>query len=149
VALLLHEERAARLVEQHALDATLPGLEAVIDRLVDRAFGPSPADGYEAEIQRVIQRAVADGLQRLAGDADMPQVRAVVALALQQLAARAVRMAEQADQTDRAARAHFTALAEEVRRYLTRGYEPAEKRAPPAPPPGAPIGGSRTPSVAG
>ncbi len=137
VALLLHEERAARLVEQHALDAALPGLEAVIDRLVDRAFGPRPADGYGAEVQRVVQRAVADGLQRLAGDADMPQVRAAATLALKQLAARADQMA---DQADRAARAHFTALAEDVRRYLARGYEPAERRGPPPPPPGAPIG---------
>ena len=137
VALLLHEERAARLVEQHALDAALPGLEAVIDRLVDRVFGPRPADAYEAEIQRVVQRVLADGIQRLAGEADMPQVRAAATLALKQLAARADGMADQADQ---AARAHFTAIAEDVRRYLARGYEPAERRGPPAPPPGAPIG---------
>jgi len=137
VALLLHEERAARLVEQHALDTALPGLEAVIDRMVDRTFGPRPADAYEAEIQRVIQRAVADGLQRLAGEAGMPQVRAAATLALKQLAVRADGMA---DQADLAARAHFTGLAEDVRRYLARGYAPAERRGPPAPPPGAPIG---------
>jgi len=137
VALLLHEQRAARLVEQHALDPALPGLETVIDRLVDRAFDSRSADPYEAEIQRVVQRAVADGLQRLAGEAEMPQARAAAALALRQLAARAETMA---DQADAAARAHFTALAEDVRRYVARGYEPAERRGPPAPPPGAPIG---------
>jgi hypothetical protein len=115
----------------------LPGFEAVVDRLVARTFGPRPADGYDAEVQRVIQRAVADGLQRLAGDADMPQVRAAATLALRQLAARSDGMADQADP---AARAHFAALAEDVRRYLARGYEPAERRGPPAPPPGAPIG---------
>ena len=32
---LLNDTRAARLVEQHALDPTLPGLEAVIDQLFD------------------------------------------------------------------------------------------------------------------
>jgi hypothetical protein len=137
VALLLHEERAARLVQQHALDAALPGLETVIDRLVDRAFGPRPGDTYEAEIQRVVQRAVAEGLQRLAVEAGMPQVRAAAMLALKQLGARAEGMA---DQADAAARAHFTALAEDVRRYLARGYEATEHREPPTPPPGAPIG---------
>jgi hypothetical protein len=137
VALLLHEERAARLVQQHALDAALPGLETVTDRLVDRAFGPRPADTYEAEIQRVVQRAVAEGLQRLAVEAGMPQVRAAAMLALKQLGARAEGMA---DQADAAARAHFTALAEDVRRYLARGYEATEHREPPTPPPGAPIG---------
>ena len=34
---LLSDTRAARLVEQHALDAALPGLEAVIDRLICRS----------------------------------------------------------------------------------------------------------------
>ena len=137
VALLLHGERAARLVEQHALDVALPGLEAVIDRRVDATFGPRPADAYEAEVQRVIQRAVTDGLERLAVEAEMAQVRATAALALKQLAVRADGMA---DQPDQAARAHFTALAEDVRRYLARGYAPAERRGLPAPPPGAPIG---------
>jgi hypothetical protein len=118
-------------------DGYISGLETVVDRLVDRAFGPRPADTYEAEIQRVVQRAVAEGLRRLAVDAWMPQVRAAALLAMKQLAARAEGMADQADQ---AARAHFTALAEDVRRYLARGYEPTEHREHPAPPPGAPIG---------
>jgi hypothetical protein len=137
VGLLLHGERAARLVQQHALDPALPPLETVIEHLVDRAFAPRPADAYEAEIQRVVQRAVADGLQRLAADAGMPQVRAAALLALRQLVARADGMA---DQPDQAARAHFAALAEDVRRYLARGYEAADPREAPAPPPGAPIG---------
>jgi hypothetical protein len=67
----------------------------------------------------------------------MPQVRAAAMLALKQLGARAEGMA---DQADAAARAHFTALAEDVRRYLARGYEATEHREPPTPPPGAPIG---------
>ncbi len=36
---MLAPERAARLVEQHALDPSLPGLEEVIVSLVNTAFG--------------------------------------------------------------------------------------------------------------
>src|SRR6185436_6822827 len=37
--LLLDPERAARVVEQHALDPSLPGLESVIDAIYSASFG--------------------------------------------------------------------------------------------------------------
>lgn len=138
VPLLLHEERAARLVQQHALDPSLPSLPSVLDRLLDQTFAAPPADVYEAEVQRAVQWVVADGLQRLAADAGMPQVRAVATLKLRQLAARADTLADRADES---ARAHAALLAEETRRFLARAHASEDRRAPPAPPPGAPIGG--------
>jgi len=45
VSLLLDEERAARLVPQHALDPEQPGLDQVLGRLVAATFGATPADG--------------------------------------------------------------------------------------------------------
>jgi hypothetical protein len=137
VGLLLHEQRAARLVEQHALDPALPGLEAVIDRTLERTFGAPPADPYATEVGRAVQRAVAEGLQRLAAEAPMPQVRAVATLKLRQLAARAEGLA---DQVDESARAHYALLAEDLRRFLARDYAPATRPTAPVPPPGAPIG---------
>jgi hypothetical protein len=40
---LLTDTRAARLVEQHALDPALPGLEAVLDQLLTSTFGATSA----------------------------------------------------------------------------------------------------------
>jgi len=72
---VFNPSRAARLLEQNALDPSLPGLEDVIGALVavgDPAAGDTP---YEAEVRRAVGRVVADGLMRLAGVAAMPQVR--------------------------------------------------------------------------
>ena len=44
VGFLLDDARAARLVEQHALDPALPGLETVIDQLLSSTFGATSAN---------------------------------------------------------------------------------------------------------
>ena len=44
VGFLLDDARAARLVEQHALDPALPGLETVIDQLLSSTFGDNAAN---------------------------------------------------------------------------------------------------------
>jgi hypothetical protein len=137
VSLLLNDERAARLVQQHALDPALPGLETVIDRLVATTFGPPPGDRYQAEIARVVQRVVVEELQRLASDAAMPQVRAVATFKLRQLGERATAAAAQGGE---AQRAHSALLAAEIARYLGRAWQVPQQRAAPAVPPGAPIG---------
>ena len=85
---LLSDTRAARLVEQHALDPALPGLEAVIDQLLTSTFGATSASPYEAEIARAVQRVVVERLMTLASTADMPQVRAIASQKLQQRAQR-------------------------------------------------------------
>jgi hypothetical protein len=58
VGYLLAVARAARLVEQHALDPALPGLDTVIDQLLSSTFGATSANPYEAEIARAVQRVV-------------------------------------------------------------------------------------------
>src|SRR5688500_7611856 len=88
VSLLLNEARAARLVEQNALDPALPGLHGVVSKLLTATFGAlaavgvPPADAYEAEIQRAVQRVVIERLMTLADSADMSQVRAIVSAQL-------------------------------------------------------------------
>jgi hypothetical protein len=136
ISLLLNDQRAARLVEQHALDASLPGLETVIDRLVTRAFA-TPADPYQAEIARVVQRVVIEELQELETEAAMPQVRAVAAFKLRQLGERASSLASQGDE---AQRAHYAALAADIQRFAERDWTAPRASTAPAPPPGAPIG---------
>ena len=60
VSEILNAQRAARLVQQHALDESLPGLGEVIDRLGDATFGATPANSYEAEINRAVEGVVVD-----------------------------------------------------------------------------------------
>jgi hypothetical protein len=70
---LLHRERAQRLVTQHARDRPQLGLDEVLTRLVAATWGsaaPAAAAGTPAaaEIRRLTQRAVLDGLIDLAVD---------------------------------------------------------------------------------
>src|SRR4029079_14693736 len=44
----LQLERASRLVAQHAVDPSLPGLEDVIDRFTRATFDATTANAYEA-----------------------------------------------------------------------------------------------------
>jgi hypothetical protein len=134
IGFLLNETRAARLVQQNALDSTMPGLHGVIAKLFAATFGAAPADPYEAEIARAVQRVVVERLMTLAEGADMSQVRAIVTA---QLKARAAAMPGVGTSP---AAAHAALLAADIKRFMDRPAAAATRTAIPAPPPGAPIG---------
>ncbi len=132
---LLNETRAARLVEQNVLDRLAPGPPRRHRQGCWRPRSvPRPADPYEAEIARAVQRVVIERLMTLAEGADMSQVRAIVT---SQLKARAALMP--ATGTSPAA-SHNALLASDIKRFLDRPAPTAARSAIPAPPPGAPIG---------
>jgi hypothetical protein len=133
---VLDSERAARLVEQHALDPTLPGLDTVIDQLTTTTFGGETADAYEAEVARAIQRVLVEHLMTLANTAEMPQVRAIVSQKLRQ---REQRLSSLAAMKPPDA-AHAAMLAADIKRFLDRPFAPATRTDVPGAPPGAPIG---------
>ena len=133
---LLDDARAARMVEQHALDATLPGLDAVIDQVFASTFAATSSNAYEAEIARAVQRVVVERLMTLAATADMPQVRAIATQKLQQ---RAQRLSG-TPLTNAGASAHASLLASDIKRFLDRPFAPVTRTEIPTAPPGAPIG---------
>jgi hypothetical protein len=135
VGFLLRPDRAARMVTQHALDASLPGLEEVIDRVLKAAFEEATANAYEAEIRRAVQRVVADRLMWLAAVAPMPQVRAVASFRLGKLADRLAGAAP-----TEAEQAQHRLLVGDIKRFMDRPAEAWRQMAPPSSPPGAPIG---------
>jgi hypothetical protein len=135
VAEILDPERAARLVEQKALDATLPGLDDVLERLVRAADTRVKRSPYEAEIGRAVERVVAERVMQLASGARMPQVRALASHALKWMAGHATEAS-----TDRLDRAHRALLARDIERFLERPVPPSTPPATPAAPPGPPIG---------
>ncbi len=136
-SLILQPERAARLIEQHAIKPDLPGLGGVIDELLLAAFGDAPANGYEAEVGRTVERVVVEELMALAVDAPMPQARAIASLKLARLRERLEREKGGGDESGEA---HDFLLAADIRRFLERDYDPMRRVPPVDPPPGSPIG---------
>ncbi len=131
--------RAARLVAQKAVDASLPGLEDVLNRLSATIFDVRPANGYEQEINRAMERALVSRLMTMAESAPMTQVRAIATQTLKSLPARPSLLASGA-LTNTAERAHRQLMADDIKRFLDRPYTELRPATIPAPPPGAPIG---------
>jgi hypothetical protein len=145
VGQLLEPARAARLVTQRALDSTLPGLETVIDRMVDATSVKRATTAYEAEVSRATQYVVVDALVLPAGNASMPQVRAIATQKLRALATTMSTPTVQATAAGGVARSSPQAaatayLVDEIKRFLDRPSAPAQRIAVPGTPPGAPIG---------
>jgi len=138
VSNLLDPQRAARLVEQHALEPSLPGLEEVLDELLASVQRARVTNPYEAEVKRAVERVVVEQLMELAATARMPQVRAIATDRLERLAD--VRTLASGQRSRDADAAHYALLVRDIRRFLDRPASPYT--APPAPviPPGAPIG---------
>jgi hypothetical protein len=132
----LDGDRAARLVAQHAVDPTLPGLEEVIDRFTKAAFDAPAATPYEAEVRRAVERVLVDRLTSLAATAQNAQARAIASFKLGKLATR-LRSEVVQGEAEQAGRA---LLAADIKRFLERPAETARRMEAPEAPPGAPIG---------
>jgi hypothetical protein len=137
-ALLLDPERAARLVQQKALDSTLPGLAEVLTQITTAVMAARTTDAYEAEISRAVQRVYAERLMNLAMTAPMQQVRSIATYHLSTLPAAFVSTAG----GNAESLAHRTVLTLDIQRFMSRPMEPVPARPllPPAAPPGQPIG---------
>ncbi|HUL72487.1 MAG TPA: zinc-dependent metalloprotease [Vicinamibacterales bacterium] len=136
IGFVLQLDRAARMVAQHAVDPTLPGLEEVIDKLTAATFDVAAATPYEAAVKRAEQRVLVSRVMWLAQGSPNNDVRAIASLRLARLAARL----RAQPGTEDAEIGHRALLAADIKRFLERSQEsvgivPAE----PAPP-GAPIG---------
>ena len=133
---VLDPARAARLISQAAYDPTLPSFGDVLDRLTTAIFEDRAAGAYSAEVNRAVGRAFVDRLITLAGDAPMPQVRAIATSRLRRIAARLKAAPPLGD-----AQAAYGALLQgDIARFLTRPYPQAKPGVTPTAPPGAPIG---------
>ena len=134
-SLIFHPERMARLVEYGSRSDDYPGLDDVVDRVLEKIWNaPRPAGGYFAQVQEISQRSVLDRLLEEGSSAENPaRVRAVLAEKLDGLADRLE--AGMGDGT-----AHRKLALEDIRRWQNRpeGTVPRPK-APPLPP-GDPIG---------
>jgi hypothetical protein len=136
IGFILELDRSARMVAQHAVDPTLPGLAEVIDKLTKATFDAPVANPYEAEVRRAEERVLVDRVMWLATGSPNSQVRAIASLKLQKLAVRLKAAAgNEADE------AQNTLLASDIKRFLDRPDAPIRSIHAPDSPPGAPIGG--------
>ena len=138
-ASLLEPTRAARLIEQQTRDEALPGLFDVVERLLEVTFGSVPADTYEAEVYRVVQRVVVARLMRLGSVSPTGQVRAVSQYWLADLARR-IDETRDADIGGSSGRAHMAALGRDIQRFFDTPGEVDGRWSAPSAPPGSPIG---------
>jgi hypothetical protein len=137
IGFVLELDRSARMVAQHALDPSLPGLGEVIDRLTKATFDAPAASPYEAEVRRAEERVLVDRVMWLATAAPNGQVRAIASLKLQNL--EGILKSARPNITDDD-RAQHALLAADIKRFLDRPGEPIRVIRPPEAPPGAPIG---------
>ena len=136
IGFVLQLDRAARMVAQHAVDPTLPGLEEVIDRLTKATFDAPVATLYEAAVRRAEERVLVNRVMWLAQGSTNGDVRAIASLRLQKLATRLRGSAPTAEGDV----AQNTLLAADIKRFLERGFESAPIVPAAGAPPGAPIG---------
>ena len=132
---LLTNDRAARMVAQHAVDPALPGLEDVLTRLTAAVFDAVPSSLYETEINRAMERVVLNRVMSLAQSAPMMQVRAIATQTLKRLQTRYA-----LPTTPAAEFAHRQLIVDDLKRFFERDADTIAPAATPAAPPGAPIG---------
>jgi len=129
---VLEPSRAARLVEQHILDPSLPGLEEVLNGLFEASLGASTNSAYEAAVKRVVEGVVVERTIWLAANAPMREVRAISFAALNRT---------RDHLKDRApSEPNSQLLARDIQRFLDRPGETVLDRSALPAPPGSPIG---------
>jgi hypothetical protein len=136
LGLLLHPERAARLVEYGARDPKVPGLEEVIDQVLNATWKAPQATGLAAEARRVANQVALYHLMALAhNERNAAQVRAVANYKLSQLATY-LRSRAGVPAAQQAQDAYAVA---QIKRFQENPKE-LPIAAPVEPPPGQPIG---------
>jgi len=137
-SLIFNPQRAARLMNQSAMNPELFDLADVMEMVINETILGDTPSGYEGAIQRAVNMAVLRNAVRLAAHENAsPDVKAVSNFAMMEL--RDSLAALVPDTEEPVWRAHYTYIHSLTEDYLVN---PAEFSSPPAPytPPGSPIG---------
>ncbi len=86
LSLLLHPERANRMVQQHALDENQMDLQSLVRELLEQTIKKNYDDSYQQEIQKLVNWQVLYALMHLASnDKSLPQVTEIIAFEMMRL----------------------------------------------------------------
>ncbi len=136
VSLILHPERAARLIENHARDPKQPGLEEVINTLMTATWKSPHVSGYRGEIQKTVDHVVLYHLMALAANQQaQAQSRAIAFRELKKLKSWLLAKSSK----EESQRAHESFAIWQIERF-EKDPKQIEMNAPVQPPAGAPIG---------
>jgi len=134
LGLLLHHERANRLVQQKSLDDDQLGFEDVVESLLEKTIKSKADKGYQGKIQELVNWQVLQHLMQLASHKDSyPQVTETVLFEI-------MRLKTYLGEGSRATDPTFILMKKEVEKFIgkPKGYE-AQVEAPKIPD-GSPIG---------
>lgn len=134
---LFHPERASRLVEYKARDPKQPGLEIVIERVLQATWKAPLKQGYEKELQRIAAHQVLYYLMKLASNnSAREQARAITHAKLIELKSFTEAKAKQGSADDKA---YYLWAALQIENYL-KNPDKAEAIKAMESPDGPPIG---------
>lgn len=139
---LLHPQRLARVVEQHARDNNRLSLPELLDEVLKAAAVKLDQFPYEQEIERLVEKLVVHQLLRLAGDEKvMQQVSAVALYKINQLETQLETQLKETRSPNQLA--HITYLQAQIDQFKR---DPKSYKVPEAPalPDGSPIGCGET-----
>ena len=138
LGLIMHPERATRLIYQNDMDDDLPDLREILNRVNGFIWRKAaPRDAYAAELQRITQQVWTDILLKTVTSSDVPfAVRAHVVAHLRQLAAWMETSRGRGDESV----AHRDMVYDDILRVLNRDFQAMETRPTMTTPPGSPIG---------
>ncbi len=138
--LLLHPERAARLVEYHARDKKYPGFDEVIAQIFDFIFNKYAPDGLLKEIRRTVSYVALYHLMHLVTNEDAtPQVRAIAAQRLKMVQQNLQTAGPKGVTESKAREAHRHFVQELIRKFFDEPWK-IDIPQPLDPPAGSPIG---------
>lgn len=145
VRLILHPERAARMVDYHSRDSEYPGFGDVLDQVIMFTWKSPFKSGKFAEIQRVVNNVLLYHMMGLAADEDnASQVRALAFSRLEELKnwlGRQLATVKEGEflVKDPDQRAHFLYAAAKIESFQ-KDPSKITLPEPQSAPPGAPIG---------
>jgi hypothetical protein len=135
---LFNAERASRLVEFHSRDAKNPGLEEVLEAVLNATWKSSREPGYAGEISRVVDTVALYDLMSLASsERASAQARAIALLKLEKLRNWAANARSGAKDNEERAHLHFAATQIE---QFQKDPKLIPIPTPAQPPDGPPIG---------
>ncbi|MCW4049017.1 MAG: zinc-dependent metalloprotease [Candidatus Bathyarchaeota archaeon] len=116
VGMLLHPQRASRLMEYHARNSDAPGLGEIIDKLTEATWKTSTENGFHGEVQRTVNDVVLYNLITLVkNDEASPRVRATTSLKLVELGKWMKEEGEHVQDTNQ--RAHLLYFAAQIKLF--------------------------------
>jgi hypothetical protein len=138
VSLLLRPERATRLVEYHARDASQPSLDYVLNQLMLSTWKSKPLNGYEGEVRHVVNAVTLKNLMYLVSDNEASeQARAVAYAHLTGLRSWAKKQVSVTKDVNEKASLQFAVFQIDQFEANPEGFKRLE---PLSPPDGSPIG---------